>query len=82
MHINTAGGDAARFANRYPAHTHTHTHTHTSAPCPDGRAVRGAEAVVSQVQAAVVAGAGCHTSWAAPPLPLGAAHKPSPGPGT
>lgn len=42
--------------------------TLTSAPSPDGRALCGAEAVASQVLAAVVIGAECHTHWASFPL--------------
>lgn len=67
MHINSGGGMQPGFQiATLCEHTHTHTHARTAAPSPDGRAVRGAEAVVSQVQAAVVTGAECHTYWATP----------------
>lgn len=55
MHINSVREMQPGFPNSEPAHTHT------AAPSPNGSALRGAEAVVSQVQAAVVTGAECHT---------------------
>ena len=83
MHINSAGGDAARFANRNPARTHTHTHTHTHLlPVLMGElsVVLKQNSARCRLQSSLLQDA-THPG-PLPPLPLGAAHTPSPGPST